>query len=32
VGAVLVVEGGGPTEERRLSQNEVDNLLKDLMP
>jgi chemotaxis regulatin CheY-phosphate phosphatase CheZ len=32
VGAVLVVEGGGPTEERRLSQNEVDSLLKDLMP
>lgn len=32
VGAVLVVEGGGPTEDRRLSQNEVDSLLKDLMP
>jgi glutamine synthetase adenylyltransferase len=32
VGAVLVVEGGGPTEERRLSQHEVDSLLKDLMP
>lgn len=32
VGAVLVVEGGGPTEERRLSQSEVDSLLKDLMP
>ena len=31
VGAVLVVEGGGPTEERRLSQYEVDSLLKDLM-
>jgi hypothetical protein len=29
---VLVVEGGGPTEERRLSQIEVDSLLKDLMP
>lgn len=31
VGAVLVVEGGGPTEDRRLSQNEVDKLLNDLM-
>ena len=31
VGAVLVVEGGGPTEDRRLSQYEVDSLLNDLM-
>lgn len=31
VGAVLVVEGGGPTEDRRLSQTEVDKLLNDLM-
>lgn len=31
VGAVLVVEGGGPTEDRRLSQSEVDKLLNDLM-
>lgn len=32
VGAIIVTEGGGPTEESRLSQNEVDSLLKDLMP
>ncbi|MDX9706056.1 MAG: hypothetical protein RBT86_00590 [Azospira sp.] len=32
VGAIIVVEGGGSTEENRLSQNEVDSLLKDLMP
>jgi chemotaxis regulatin CheY-phosphate phosphatase CheZ len=32
VGAIIVVEGGGPTEERRLSQSEIDGLLKDLMP
>lgn len=32
VGAIIVTEGGGPTEEGRLSQNEVDSLLKDLMP
>lgn len=32
VGAIIVVEGGGPTEDQRLSQKEVDSLLKDLMP
>lgn len=32
VGAIIVTEGGGPTEEGRLSQNEVDSLLKDLLP
>lgn len=32
VGAIIVVEGGGPTEEKRLSQSEIDGLLKDLMP
>jgi len=32
VGAIIVVEGGGPTEENRLSQNEIDGLLNDLMP
>ncbi|MBW7903379.1 MAG: hypothetical protein H3C26_18040 [Rhodocyclaceae bacterium] len=32
VGAIIVVEGGGPTEEKRLSQAEIDGLLKDLMP
>jgi chemotaxis regulatin CheY-phosphate phosphatase CheZ len=31
VGAIIVTEGGGPTEDSRLSQNEVDSLLKDLM-
>ena len=31
VGAIIVIEGGGPTEEQRLSQKEVDRLLKDLM-
>jgi len=31
VGAIIVVEGGGPTEDQRLSQKEVDSLLKDLM-
>ena len=31
VGAIIVVEGGGPTEDKRLSQKEVDSLLKDLM-
>lgn len=30
VGAIIVGEGGGPTEEGRLSQQEVDRLLKDL--
>jgi hypothetical protein len=32
VGAIIVTEGGGPTEEGRLSQSEVDSLLGDLMP
>ena len=32
VGAIIVTEGGGPSEEGRLSQVEVDSLLKDLMP
>lgn len=32
VGAIIVVESGGPTEEQRLSQKDVDSLLKDLMP
>ncbi|MDO9600972.1 MAG: hypothetical protein Q7J02_01535, partial [Rhodocyclaceae bacterium] len=32
VGAIIVVEGGGSTEEQRLSQLDVDSLLKDLMP
>jgi chemotaxis regulatin CheY-phosphate phosphatase CheZ len=32
VGAIIVVEGGGSTEEQRLSQRDVDSLLKDLMP
>lgn len=32
LGAIIVVEGGGPTEEQRLSQKDVDSLLKDLMP
>lgn len=32
VGAIIVTEGGGPTEEGRLSQHEVDSLLKELMP
>ncbi|MFA7269394.1 MAG: hypothetical protein WC073_08630 [Sterolibacterium sp.] len=31
VGAIIVIEGGGPTEEQRLSQKEVDSLLKELM-
>lgn len=31
VGAIIVVEGGGSTEEQRLSQKDVDSLLKDLM-
>lgn len=31
VGAIIVVESGGPTEDQRLSQKEVDSLLKDLM-
>lgn len=32
VGAIIVVEGGGSTEDQRLSQRDVDSLLKDLMP
>jgi chemotaxis regulatin CheY-phosphate phosphatase CheZ len=32
VGAIIVVDGGGPTEEKRLSQNDVDSLLNELMP
>ena len=32
VGAIIVVEGGGPTEDARLSQKDVDSLLRDLMP
>ena len=32
VGAIIVVEGGGLTEEQRLSQMDVDSLLKELMP
>ena len=32
VGAIIVVEGGGPTEDRRLSQQEIDSLLQNLMP
>jgi chemotaxis regulatin CheY-phosphate phosphatase CheZ len=32
VGAIIVTEGGGPTEEGRLSQTEVDSLLKGLLP
>lgn len=32
VGAIIMVEGGGPTEERRLSQSEIDGLLQNLMP
>jgi len=31
VGAIIVVESGGPTEDQRLSQKEVDSLLNDLM-
>ena len=32
VGAIIVVESGGPTEDLRLSQKDVDSLLNDLMP
>jgi chemotaxis regulatin CheY-phosphate phosphatase CheZ len=32
VGAIIVVESGGPTEDQRLSQKDVDSLLKDLLP
>jgi chemotaxis regulatin CheY-phosphate phosphatase CheZ len=32
VGAIIVVESGGPTEDQRLSQKDVDALLKELMP
>ena len=31
VGAIIVVEGGGGTDDQRLSQKEVDSLLKGLM-
>lgn len=31
VGAIIVVESGGPTEDKRLTQKEVDSLLKDLL-
>lgn len=31
VGAIIFVESGGPTDDQRLSQKEVDSLLKDLM-
>lgn len=31
VGAVIVTEGGGQAEERRLSQKEIDGLLNSLM-
>lgn len=31
VGAIIVVESGGATEDQRLSQKEVDRLLKDLL-
>ncbi len=32
VGSIIVVEANGPTEDRRLSQLQVDSLLNDLMP
>ena len=32
VGSIIVTEGGGQAEERRLSQKEIDSLLNDLMP
>ena len=32
VGAIIVVESGGPTEDQRLSQTDVDGLLNELMP
>ena len=32
VGAIIVTEGGGTTEEGRLSQIEIDSLLQDLIP
>lgn len=32
VGAIIVVESGGPTEDQRLSQKDVDSLLKELLP
>jgi len=32
VGAIIVVESGGPTEDQRLSQKDVDSLLRELMP
>lgn len=32
VGAIIVVESGGPMDDQRLSQKDVDSLLKELMP
>ncbi len=32
VGAIIVVESGGPTEDQRLTQKDVDLLLNDLLP
>lgn len=32
VGAIIVTEASGPSEDSRLSQNEVDRLLGELMP
>jgi chemotaxis regulatin CheY-phosphate phosphatase CheZ len=32
VGAIIVVEAGGPTEDQRLSQKDVDALIRELMP
>jgi chemotaxis regulatin CheY-phosphate phosphatase CheZ len=32
VGAIIIVEGGGHTDDQRLSQRDVDSLLRDLMP
>jgi len=32
VGAIIVVESGGPTEDQRLSQKDVDSLLNELLP
>ena len=31
VGAIIVVESGGPSDDKRLSQKEVNSLLKDLL-
>lgn len=32
VGAIIVVEGGGLVEDKRLTQAEIDGMLKELMP